>query len=332
MPPSSKDLVRALFAGKPIARPPFIPYVASAAAQYMQVPLGKFLSDATALANSLQSCQRLFRYDGVVILFDDTVEAEALGCKLSWPDGQMPRVASPLVADGSAIQHLDASGIERKGRIPVVLEAARRLTQTVGRDAAVLGVVTGPVTLGCHLMGDSFLPALASNTEMSQKAIAFAGKVALALARACGEIKLDGFVLADRQLASLAPDRYPVIQPALKTLRNLLSFYDMPLIVQTGRVTARDLPAFFQLEADGFSPASPVSAIIGTPASAGRLSGAALPESALLGPAQEVERATAELVASARTARLFITTEGPVPQATPALNLHSVMRVLRSPA
>jgi hypothetical protein len=72
MPASSKELVRALFAAKPVSRPPFIPYIATAAARFMQVPIRQMFSDPTALANSLQYCHRLFKYDGIAILLDTT--------------------------------------------------------------------------------------------------------------------------------------------------------------------------------------------------------------------------------------------------------------------
>jgi len=261
MPATSKELVRSLFAGKPVSRPPFIPYVATAAAQFMQVPVQKLFSDPTTLANSLQSCQKLFRYDGIAILLDTTLEAEACGCQIAWREGEPPEVISHVL-ERKEPQSLDVSAIEIKGRIPIVLEAAKRLAQTAGKDVALLGAVTGPITLGKHLMGDDFVAALDINTQLSQKVLELYGKVALALAKAYGELKFDAVILADRALASTYPAHYPKVQPILKTLRNLVNFYDMPLILLTGRVPPVPVDrflAFLKLEADGFSLANPIS-------------------------------------------------------------------------
>ena len=75
----------------------------------MQVPVQRMYSDPTTLANSLQACQRLFRHDGVVLLYDTTLEAEACGCPLAWPEGRAPTIASPLAGSGADLATLDPS-------------------------------------------------------------------------------------------------------------------------------------------------------------------------------------------------------------------------------
>ena len=330
MPTNSKELVRSLFAGKPVNRPPFIPHIAAAAARFMQVPVKQLFSDPTALANSLQACQRLFKYDGIAILLDTTLEVEALGCRIEWQDKEPPRVISHIL-EGKAPDSPDMAGIDTRGRIPVVLEAARRLSQTAGRDVAMLGVITGPVTLGKHLMGDDFVHMLDTDTQMARKLIDLWEKIALTLARAFGELKFDAIVLADKHLAPLFPVHYPNIQPALKTLRNLVNFYDAPLIILTGRVSPVPLDrftAFFRLEADGFSVANTISELKNLPQSEAKLFGRCILGSVLVGSVADVDKATSELMDKSTGSRFFITSEWDIPPATPALNLHKVMQRL----
>ncbi len=328
---NSKELVRSLFAGKPVSRPPFIPLMATAVAQFMQVPVQQVFSDPTTLANSLQTCQRLFGYDGIVILFDSTLEAEACGCRLSWQDWQPPRVTSSVLSNEDELDRLDVSEIEGKGRIPAVLEAAKRLMGTAGREVAVLGVITGPVTLGRHLMGEAFVTATDTSSQTLQKLTEFWGKIALVLARAYGELKLDAVIIADVDMALLNTSHYTMLQPALKTLRNLLNFYDAPLIMHTGRVPAEGLTAFSQLEADGFAPANPLPEIMSA-FPGGSLLGGAIPASKLLGTVEDIEKAALELLGSGDRSRLFVTTDGEVPLTTPPSNLHKVMQLLRTAA
>lgn len=330
MPGNSKELVRALFAGKPVSRPPFIPYMATAAAQFMQVPAQKLFSDPTTLANSLQACQRLFKYDGIAILLDTTLEAEACGCRIAWREGEPPEVISHVL-QGKDPQSLDVATLETRGRIPMVLEAAKRLAQTAGKDVTLLGVVTGPITLGKHFIGDDFIAALDINTQLSQKVLELAGKIALALAKAYGELKFDAVILADRALASTYPAHYPKIQPMLKTLRNLVNFYNMPLILLTGRVPPVPVDrflAFLRSEADGFSLANPISELKTVSQLDGKLFGRGIPKSALLGHADGVEKAVLELVDRSISSRFFITSDWEVPPGTPATNLHKVMQIL----
>jgi uroporphyrinogen-III decarboxylase len=330
MPATSKELVRSLFAGKPISRPPFIPYMATAAAQFMQVPVPKLFSDPTTLANSLQACQKLFKYDGIAALLDTTLEAEACGCQIACREGEPPEVVSHVLM-GKKPESLDVSAIETRGRIPIVLEAAKRLAQTAGKDVALLGVVTGPITLGKHLMGDDFIHVLEIDTQLGQKVLELSGKIALALARAYCELKFDAIIMADATLASIYPVHYPKVQPLLKTLRNLVNFYDAPLIILTKRVPPVPVDrfsAFLKFEADGFSLSNPYSELKTLPLPDEKLLGRCIPKSALTGPIDAVEKTTLELLDKSISSRFFITSEWEVPPNTPAVNLHKVMQVL----
>lgn len=325
---SSKELVRSLLASKPVSRPPFLPYMASAAAHFMQVPVQQMYSDPTVLANSLEACQRLFKYDGTLVLYDTTLEAEACGCQLIWQEGQPPEIASPIMSTDDNILKLDVSDIEGRGRIPAILEAAKRLTLTAGRDTAILGAITGPITLGMHLMGPAFLSLLDSNREGFDEYMNLWAKIATAMTRAYGELNLDAIVLVDEGLASLQQNQYAYIQGSLKTLRNIARFYDIAVIIHMREVFTDRPQAGFQLEADGFSLLNPFSDKANTLSSAGTLIGACVSSSALLGPAEEVRTVISDLLTKGRGRRLFITSESEVPQATPAENMHKVIQLL----
>jgi hypothetical protein len=180
-------------------------------------------------------------------------------------------------------------------------------------------------------MGDAFLYALDTDSQMSQKLIDLWRKIALTLARAYGELKFDAVVLADSDLASLSPVHYPKIQPVLKTLRNLINFYDAPLIILTKRVppVPQDrLSAFLKLEADGFSLGNPISDLGNLFSSTGKLFGGCIPRSALLGPVEGVEKVTLELLDKGSKGSFFVASEWEVSQTTPALNMHKIMQVL----
>ncbi|MFC1847858.1 uroporphyrinogen decarboxylase family protein [Chloroflexota bacterium] len=329
MSTSSRELVRSLLASKPVSRPPFIPYIASAAAHFMQVPVQQMYFDPTVLANSLQACQRLFKYDGIVVLYDTTLEAEACGCRLLWQEGEPPAVVSPILNRLDDMKTLDASKIKERGRVPVILEAAKRLAQTAGGDTAIMGAITGPITLGAHLMGPAFLSLPDSNHEAFERYMDFWGEVALTLVRNYGELNLDAIVLVDETLASLGQNHYAAIQPALKTLRNVARFYNIAVIISIREVSADKLQAFLRLEADGFSLLNPVFDRADNLPPAGTLIGACIPSSALLGSTEEVQMVTLDLHTKGQGKRFFITSESEVPQATPAANLHEVMRLLQ---
>jgi uroporphyrinogen-III decarboxylase len=305
--------------------------MATAAARFMQVPVKQMFSDPTTLAESLQSCQKLFKYDGIAILLDTTLEAEACGCQLSWEEGEPPKVVSHIWADGKDPESLDVSAIERQGRIPVVLEVAKRLTQTMGREVAMLGVITGPLTLSRHLMGEAFNYLADNDSHAFMKMMDLSGKIASKLTKAFGELNFDAVILADERFSSLYPVHYPKIQPTLKTLRNLAKFYDIPLIILTRRVPPVPddrFSAFLQFKADGFSLSNPISDLEIQSLPGGMLLGRCIPKSILLGSAEGIEKYVSELLDKSNNSRFFVASDWEIPPATPALNIHKVMQVL----
>jgi len=325
---NSKELVRALFSSRPVSRPPFIPCMATAAARLMQVSVREMFSDPTTLANSLQACQRLFKYDGTVILFDTTLEAEACGCQLSWQEGCPPKVVSPVFSNPDDLATLDASEIEGAARIPVVIEAAKRLTQTIGGEVSILGAITGPATLGRHLLGDAFLSACDTDSKAFDEVVGLWVTIALARARAYGELNLDAIILVEEDFAVVGPTRYTAILPALKTLRNLARFYDMAVIAHTRPSSVPNLNALVGLEVDGVSAWDCASEDAANPPPGDTIHGMCVSSSALLGSVEDVHGTVIDLVSRSEGRRIFITSESEVPPATPAMNLHTVMSMV----
>ena len=145
---SPRELFANLFQMRTLSRVPFIPWVTSFAAKLEQIPVKEMLSDATLLSRSLQNAQKLFGYDGITIVFDSTLEAEACGSEIKWSDsGKLPEVVSYPLAKGARVEDLDISDLEKRGRIPVVLETVKRLSILKGKELPLLGVITGPITL-----------------------------------------------------------------------------------------------------------------------------------------------------------------------------------------
>jgi uroporphyrinogen decarboxylase len=283
-------------------------------------------SDPTTLANSLQACQRLFHHDGVVVLYDTTLEAEACGCPVTWPEGRHPTIASPLAGSATELATLDPSGIEGRGRVPIVLEAARRLKDTIGRDVALLGAITGPITLAGHLTGQSWDTMPGGETEAL---VRLWEKIALALARAYAEMLLDAIIVIDHGLGASGPESAPAIRDAVKTLSNLARFYDVPVIIHAGAVDERALPQLSELDVEGFSVAyQPDQAAL--TGSSVRVLGLGLPAAALTGSAEDAARSVQEMTSRDNGPRFFVTSEAEVPPETPAANLHSVVQALQA--
>ena len=241
--PTSRERFRAVFDGK-ADRPPFIPLMAAAAARLMQAPLRDVYGDAAVMAKTLRDCQALFGYDAVVVFPDLTLGAEALGCTLEWRDDGPPAVAEGL-ASFDALDALPAGSMAARGRMPAALDAAGQLVETIGRGCAVLGAVTGPVTLArLAFPSPSFLEG-ADGTRVIERL----ATENLTVARAFFERRVDGVIVLDPDLSEAPPAVHDALTKAFRTLHNLAQFYDGRLLLTAQGPT----PIAESLDADGVS-------------------------------------------------------------------------------
>jgi hypothetical protein len=108
-----------------------------------------------------------------------------------------------------------------------------------------------------------------------------------------------------------------------------MEFFGFTIDIDTGGTFTDRFSAFMKFEADGFSLGNHDSELKTLPLSSNKLLGRCIDRSAPLGPANDTEKATLELLNNRSIGnRFFITSEWEVPLGTPALNLHRVMQTL----
>ncbi len=116
-------------------------------------------TDAKKMADVAASSYRLFGYECSIVPFDLCVEAEALGCEMNAYDevAQLlyPTIKSKVMNDPAkelAGFKLDLNGLKDKGRLPVMVDAIKRLKQDIGNDVAIGAYILGPYTLAGQIM------------------------------------------------------------------------------------------------------------------------------------------------------------------------------------
>jgi [methyl-Co(III) methanol-specific corrinoid protein]:coenzyme M methyltransferase len=113
--------------------------------------------DAEKMANSALATYEQFGFECVVAPFDMGVEAEALGCQVNYYDDGSERILYPTIkgklsekiADLKLTLPADFSTV---GRIPIVLEAIRRVRAKVGDQVAIGSWVLAPYTLAGQIV------------------------------------------------------------------------------------------------------------------------------------------------------------------------------------
>jgi [methyl-Co(III) methanol-specific corrinoid protein]:coenzyme M methyltransferase len=109
-------------------------------------------TDAERMARAAASTAEVFGYEAMVVPHDMCVEAEALGARVDFHDDSAgfsaPIVSGPL-AIGNLPPRLHAPDeLARAGRVPLVVDALRRLKAGPGQQLALAAWVPGPFTLG----------------------------------------------------------------------------------------------------------------------------------------------------------------------------------------
>lgn len=120
---------------------------------------GKTVRDAVTNgdvhAEAICKLNELYPAAASTVIMDLTVEAEAFGAKIVFPEDEVPSVAEILLPDGEAIERLQIPTMEA-GRIPEYLKA-NRLTAGRITDKPVFGGCIGPFSLAGRLFGLSEL-------------------------------------------------------------------------------------------------------------------------------------------------------------------------------
>jgi uroporphyrinogen decarboxylase len=219
------------------------------------------------------------------------------------------------------------SNLRNGGRLPVVLEATKRLKINLGRAVAIAGVLTGPFAVASHLTGHGIIDDLETRPERARNIIELAGKVCLEVCKSYGDLELDLIGLADSVLPQL-PIRYlPLALSVLKPLLNVIRFYDSVPILLAHGCTKDSLDLLVKIEVDGM-------VVDGTIESDLRekiphcVVGKAIPLPLLQGPKERLIAHIQDCLKGDGRG-LFISTEWQVPYDTPPENMHAIMRTIR---
>ncbi len=139
------------------------------------------------------------------VIMDLTVEAEAFGAQVIFPENEIPTVTGRLVSDRESVEQLKIPDISQ-GRLPEYLLANRLAAENI-KDKPVLGGCIGPYSLAGRLYDMSEL-MMACYTE-PETANQLLDKCSRFLVSYCLELKkqgIDGIVIAEPAAGLLSPE------------------------------------------------------------------------------------------------------------------------------
>ena len=204
------ERIEALLAGKPADRPPFLPAVYEHKAALIGATPSAVARNVELLERALARELEVYEPDALTVGLDVyNVEAEAAGAKVRFFDGpDVPIVTGRPLRPGQDVGLLPLPDPERSGRMPVFLEAGRRLQAYVGGEVLVRGALSAPFSMAAELLGDE--PLLLSLLDEPDWAASLLDFCAVA-------VQAYGKAFADRGLGVILFDSHaapPLVSPA----------------------------------------------------------------------------------------------------------------------
>lgn len=204
---NGKENLLATLRSQPAERTPWVPFVGVHGGALVDQDATLFLKSADTIVAGLTEAVKRYRPDGLPVVFDLQLEAEILGCQLSWAPETPPSVVSHPLGEGADLASLPAFDLAA-GRFPLVLEATRRMRQAFGDEVALYGLLCGPLTLALHLRGDELLLDLFDEAESVPRLFEHCAGIARQIASAYVEAGADVIAVVDPMISQIGPDHF----------------------------------------------------------------------------------------------------------------------------
>lgn len=190
-------------------RAPWVPFSGVHAGTLLGFTATEVLTDSDKLYSSVKEAFRLYSPDGLPVVFDLQIEAEILGCKLLWANDSPPSVAShPFEGEELEIPCVCKLPTEKSGRIPVILDAMRRLKTDIGDKTALYGLICGPFSLASHLRGSDIFMDMVEEKEYVRDLLSFCTDVAIRMSDFYMKAGIDVIAIVDPLVSQISPSHF----------------------------------------------------------------------------------------------------------------------------
>ncbi len=194
---------------KKTERAPWVPFTGVHAGMLLGYGADEVLSDSDKLYAAVKEAFRLYTPDGIPVVFDLQIEAEILGCKLLWAKDSPPSVADhPFEGEKLELPCVCKLPSEKSGRIPVVLDAMRRLKADIGEQTALYGLICGPFTLASHLRGSDIFMDMIEEEDYVRELLSFCTDTAIRMTNMYTDAGMDVIAVVDPLISQISPSHF----------------------------------------------------------------------------------------------------------------------------
>lgn len=163
-----------------------------------------------------------FNPDGIFPMMDLTVEIEALGAEINFPENTNPSVAKPLIKNREDLKILKSNWQGISGRMKVFIEVMEKIAKKYSIIKG--GYVIGPFTIAGELMGANDIAMQAMlNPELVSELVNFSLEVIREYANALFNAGADAIAVLEPLAVILSPKKYKEfsLYPFKKLVSNL---------------------------------------------------------------------------------------------------------------
>ncbi|MEN6566115.1 MAG: uroporphyrinogen decarboxylase family protein, partial [Veillonellales bacterium] len=113
---NGKERVLKTLSFEPVDRTPWVPYAGVQTANLIGIDAEEYLKSADNIVKGITKAYEMYKPDGLPVVFDVQMEAEAIGCELKWAKNNPPAV-SKHVLETKELSELKLP-TEKDGRYP----------------------------------------------------------------------------------------------------------------------------------------------------------------------------------------------------------------------
>lgn len=173
---NSYERVMSALSGKPVDRPPVLAVLGAYGGRLAGIPLQELYTQADRYVAGQQAVLETFPIDMVLAPFDFSAIAEAFGGTPAFFDHQAPNMKRPGFASAQAVLETPLPDAQTTGRLPVILEATRKLAKLYHGSVPVCGVIPGPAALPALLLGmERWLDTALFDQEKARELMEYTG-------------------------------------------------------------------------------------------------------------------------------------------------------------
>lgn len=226
-----KELLFNVLEHKETPRPGWVPLAGVHAGLLKNFTADEVYQSADKLYESLLEVNKIYQPDGLLLLFDLQLEAEILGCQIKWEKNGPPSVRSHPLENTLELPTIKIT--KDSGRIPMVIDVAKRIKKEIGNEVALYGLFCGPYTLASHLRGTNFFRDARQRPDYVKELMAYCAELGTQMADIYMDEDVDVIVPTDPVVSQISPkhfqefvfDPYKKIFDHIRSRKKFSSFF-----------------------------------------------------------------------------------------------------------